>query len=262
MLVDLALDPKKTSKKIAEFIRLTLSKAGFSKVVVAISGGIDSAVSCTLAVRALSAGNVYPCLFPYKSLNKEGLEDAQSVIDILAIPRENVMTIDIKQFVDHITDTDSSMDDLRRGNVMVRTRMLLLFDQAKIRNALVLGTENKTENLLGYYTRFGDEASDIEPIIHLYKTQVRQLAKHLKLPEQIISKSPTAGMWHGQTDEGEFGFTYEEADQILHLFVDKQKSIEDIVNVGFSKATVDKVLERMHKNQFKHDLPCHLPVTE
>ena len=254
-MVNLAIDPIKTTQQIVGFIKRTLPKTGFNSLVVGLSGGIDSAVSCTLAVRALSAGNVYPCLFPYGTLNKEGLDDAQSVIDTLAIPRENVMIIDIKQFVDPFTDTDSTMDNLRRGNVMVRMRMLLLFDQAKKRNALVLGTENKTERLLGYYTRFGDEASDIEPIIHLYKTQVSQLAKHLKLPEKIIAKSPTAGMWHGQTDEGEFGFTYQEADKILHLFVDKKKFTEDIARIGFPKATIDKVLERMRVNQFKYNLP-------
>src|SRR3989338_3076190 len=122
-MVNLAIDTIKTTQQIVRFIKSTLSKTGFNSVVVGLSGGIDSAVSSTLAVHALSAVNVYPCLFPYKSLNKEGSDDAQSVIDILAIPRENVTTIDIKPFVDPITDTDSSMDDLRHGNVMVRMRM-------------------------------------------------------------------------------------------------------------------------------------------
>lgn len=258
MNVDLSIDLSQTAEEIIAFIKETVAKAGFSKVVIGLSGGIDSAVSCTLAVRALSAVNVCPCLFPYETLNKEGQEDAQSIIDMLTIPRESVITIDIKPFVDPIADTDSSMDDLRCGNVMVRMRMLLLFDQAKKRNSLVLGTENKTEHLLGYYTRFGDEASDIEPIIHLYKTQIRQLADYLKLPPKIIDKPPTAGMWKGQTDEDEFGFTYEDADKILYLFVDKKIPKGAIIAMGFSPELVSKVLTRMEKNCFKHELPYHI----
>lgn len=258
MTIDLSIDPSQTTEKIVTFIKETVAKAGFSKVVVGLSGGIDSAVSCALSVRAIDASNVYPCIFPYGELNQEGLEDAKTVIDTLQIPQGNVTTIDLKPLVDPMVQTDSSMGDLRRGNIMVRLRMLLLFDQAKKRNALVLGTENKTEHLLGYFTRFGDEASDMEPIMHLFKTQVRQLATYLKIPEKIIANVPTAGMWHGQTDEGEFGFTYTEADGILYLYVDKKKSKEEIVGAGFVTNTVERVLERMQKNKFKHDLPYRL----
>ncbi len=141
---------------------------------------------------------------------------------------------------------------------MVRMRMILLYDLSKKYNALVLGTENKTEHLLGYFTRFGDEASDIEPLQNLYKTQVKQLASYLGVPEEIIKKPPTAGMWQGQTDEGEFGFTYEEADQILSLWHDKKADREVIIKAGFSPDTVDKVIKRVTDNSFKHNLPYTL----
>jgi len=131
-------------------------------------------------------------------------------------------------------------------------RMILLFDLAKKYKALVLGTENKTEHLLGYFTRFGDSASDIEPIRHLYKTQVRKLAKYLKIPEKIIKKTPTAGLWQGQTDEREFGFSYGEADQILLLYLDQKKNVEEIVNKGIKLEQVEKVVKRLKANEFKH----------
>ena len=133
--------------------------------------------------------------------------------------------------------------------------MILLFDLAKRENALVLGTENKTEHLLGYFTRFGDEASDVEPIRNLYKTQVRQLAPYLGIPKKIIEKTPTAGMWAGQTDEGEFGFTYEDADKILTLYREQKKTAEEIGKEGLKKDVIEKVLGRMKVNEFKHRLP-------
>ena len=134
--------------------------------------------------------------------------------------------------------------------------MIVLFDLAKKVNGLVCGTENKSENLLGYFTRFGDQASDIEPIAHLYKTQVYELAKYLKVPEAIIKQSPTAGLWQGQTDEGEFGFTYEEADQVLHLYFDQHQSVEKIEQRGLKNAKA--IIERVKQNGFKHQVPYHL----
>lgn len=143
----------------------------------------------------------------------------------------------------------------RLGNIMARVRMIILFDLAKKLNAIVSGTENKSERLLGYFTRFGDSASDIEPIAHLYKTQVYQLAKYLKVPEKIINQSPTAGLWDGQTDEDEFGFTYEEADQVLYLVDDRPQDINKIKK-DFPNA--EKIIERMQSNQFKLQTPYHL----
>ncbi len=255
MSVDLSINPQKETERIAEFLREKVKKAGFHKVIVGLSGGIDSATSCCLAVKALGAENVLVGLFPFGDLHKEGLEDAKILIDHLKIPSSSVKSVDIKPLVDSIITFDPQMDKLRRGNIIARMRMILLYDLAKKMNALVLGTENKTEHLLGYFTRFGDEASDIEPIRHLYKTEVRQLAEYLHIPGNIINKVPTAGLWEGQTDEGEFGFTYEEADQILCLFFDKNLAALEIEKAGFKREVIAKVLDHVKRNKFKHELP-------
>jgi len=246
-----SIDPEKTSEQLVTFLKTSFQKAGFTKAVIALSGGVDSATSCSLAVRALGANNVYPVLLPYGSFSMQGTLDAMSVIEALHTPPGHVTRIDIKPIVDLVPATDN----VRRGNLMARTRMMLLYDQAKKQNALVVGTENKTEHLLGYFTRFGDDASDIEPLRNLYKTQVYVLAKYLQLPDVVLSRVPTAGLWEGQTDEGGFGFTYKEADEILFLHFDEKKSTEEIVAAGFSKEIVDKVLARVRANDFKHHLP-------
>jgi len=241
-----SIDPEKTSEQLVTFLKTSFQKAGFTKAVIALSGGVDSATSCSLAVRALGANNVYPVLLPYGSFSMQGTLDAMSVIEALHTPPGHVTRIDIKPIVDLVPATDN----VRRGNLMARTRMMLLYDQAKKQNALVVGTENKTEHLLGYFTRFGDDASDIEPLRNLYKTQVYVLAKYLQLPDVVLSRVPTAGLWEGQTDEGEFGFTYKEADEILYQHFDEKKEI-----TGFPKEVVEKVLSRAAANDFKHHLP-------
>jgi NAD+ synthase len=259
MFADLSINPEKISEEIIEFVKKTVQKTGFSRLMVGLSGGLDSATSCALGVKAIGAENIYAGLFPYGKLNEEGLEEAKLLIKTLSIPETNVIITDIKPFVDLIVRTvDQSMDNLRRGNIIVRIRMILFYDLAKKYQALVLGTENKSEYLLGYYTRFGDEASDIAPIRHLYKTQVRQLAGYLKIPEKIVGKTPTAGLWSGQTDEGELGFTYKEADQILYQHVGLKKSKEEIIKSGLDKEAVEKVIGRMEANDFKHKTPYYL----
>lgn len=240
---------------IIRFLKTSFRVAGFSRAVVAMSGGVDSSVSAALAVRALGKENVYPLLLPYGNLNGQGVGDARLVITMLGVPEGNVSLVNIAPLVDPIIYLDPSMDKLRRGNVMARTRMILLYDQAKKRKALVVGTENKTEHLLGYFTRFGDEASDIEPLRNLYKTQVLELARQLELPEQITTKAPTAGLWEGQTDEDELGFTYRQADNVLSMVVDKKKSVEDVVASGIEQSVVERVIKRMKDNEFKHHLP-------
>ncbi|MFZ5845604.1 MAG: NAD+ synthase, partial [Patescibacteria group bacterium] len=253
----LTIDPAKTAEQLVKFLQDSFQAAGFTRAVIATSGGVDSSTSLTLAVRALGKENVFPLLLPYGQLNPPGVTDARAVISWLQIPESNVTQIDIASLADPILALVKEMDQVRRGNIMARVRMIVLFDQAKKRQALVVGAENKSEYLLGYFTRFGDEASDIEPLRHFYKTQVYVLAKYLGVPEQILSKKPTAGLWEGQTDEGEFGFTYAEADQILHLLYDEKKSVEEVVAAGFSQATVAKVKAWVDKNSFKH----HLPLT-
>ena len=251
----LEIVPDKTTRTLTAFIKESFKQAGFTKAVIALSGGVDSATSCALLVQALGPGNIFPVLLPYGKLNQTGTADAQSLIKLLRIPPENVTQTDIKPTADQVAAVDPSMDKVRRGNIMARVRMILLFDRAKQLKALVVGTENKSEHLLGYFTRFGDEASDIEPLRNLYKTQVYQLAEYLGVPQPILDKPPTAGLWQGQTDEGEFGFTYQEADEILFLHSEAKKTPEEIIGLGHNKAVVEQVMARTEDNDFKHFLP-------
>ncbi len=251
----LSIDAQKTAEELIEFIKSAFKKAGFSKAVIGLSGGVDSATAAALAVRALGANNVFVFLLPYGTLNSRGAEDAKKIVRVAGIPSKNVTVVNIQPAVDAILATETAVDDVRRGNAMARVRMTILFDQAKKLRGLVVGTENKSEHLLGYFTRFGDSASDIEPLRNLYKTQVYQLAAYLGIPREILEKPPTAGLWEGQTDEGEFGFTYKEADEILFQVYDQKKSAEEVIQSGFEKATVEKVLSRVAANSFKHGLP-------
>ena len=248
-----SINPEKTAGDLVGFLTSSFQKAGFTSAVIALSGGVDSATSCALAVRALGTDNVYPVLLPYGALNSQATIDAVTVTESLGINQFHVMRIDIKPIVDPLIAKDPGMDNVRKGNLMARARMMVLYDQAKKRHALVIGTENKTEHLLGYFTRFGDEASDLEPLRNLYKTQVYEVARYLKLPDVILSRAPTAGLWEGQTDEGEFGFTYKEADEILHQSIDEKTPEEKIT--GFDSDIVKRVLARVTSNDFKHHLP-------
>ena len=249
------MNPSQTVEQLTAFVKRAFQEAGFIRAVIALSGGVDSATSCALTVRAIGKENVFTVLLPYGSLDEQGAVDAKKVIEWLHMPQKNTTVVDIKSLVDPVISIDPAMDNVRRGNIMARMRMIVLFDEAKKRNALVVGTENKSEHLLGYYTRFGDEASDIEPLRNFYKTEVLQLARFLGVPEPIISKKPTAGLWEGQTDEGELGFSYKNADEILHQLYDNKKSTEDIIASGFDRMLVEKVETRMRSNAFKHRLP-------
>jgi len=239
-------NPKIITEQLVAFLKQSFQNAGFSKAVIALSGGIDSATSCALAVRALGVENVYPILMPYGVLSAHATIDAMDVVTSLGISSFHATRIDIKPIIERVLPQDK----VRQGNMMARTRMMLLYDQAKKQNALVVGTENKTEHLLGYFTRFGDEASDIEPLAGLYKTQVYAVARYLGLPDVVVSRAPTAGLWEGQTDEREFGFTYKEADEILYQHFDLKQEV-----TGFPKEVVDRVLARAAQNDFKHHLP-------
>ncbi len=241
--------------QIRDFIRTTLSEAGFSRVVMNISGGVDSAVTAALALEAVGPQHLFLAMMPYGEMGTPGLHHATLLLEALHIPREQCFRFDIKRAVDAIVDQTEAPNRVRLGNIMARVRMIYLFDLAKRLGALVCGTENKTEYYLGYFTRFGDEASDLEPIRSLYKTQVWELARALNLPPQIIQQAPTAGLWEDQTDEDELGFSYQDADAVLFHSFDEHLTVDDIVTKGVPRETVIKVLERVESFDFKHRLP-------
>lgn len=251
-MTDLSLNPELVRKILTGFIRSEITRVGFSRAVVNLSGGLDSAVSCVLAVEALGAENVLALRLPYKSSSQDSLEHAQLLIDRVGCQSA---TIPITEMVDPLIAFDPEMSAIRKGNVMARARMIVAYDQSEAFRGLVVGSGNKTESLLGYTTLYGDSACALNPIGDLYKTQVRQLARAIDVPEPIIAKPPSADLWAGQTDEGELGFTYGEVDKLLFLLVDQRYRPEECVEAGFDEAFVRKVVERIRRNQFKRVLP-------
>ncbi len=252
MAIDLSIHTGLARTILTNFIRSEISRAGFTRGVIALSGGLDSAVSCYLAAEALGPENLLAVRMPYKTSSTESLEHAQLVIDALGIPS---LTIPISEMADPLIERYPAMSSVRKGNIMARLRMIVIYDQSEEFHGLVVGTGNKTEILLGYTTLFGDSACALNPLGDLYKTQVRQLARDLGVPAAIIDKPPTADLWLGQTDEGELGFTYAEVDQLLYLLVDQRYSPEDCVAAGFGESFVKKVVERVRRNHFKRILP-------
>jgi NAD+ synthase len=252
MEINLSIDPGLVRKILTEFIRSEITRVGFLRAVVNLSGGIDSAVSFVLAVEALGQQNVLAIRLPYKTSSTDSLEHAQMLIDQFGCPS---VTIPITEMVDPLIAREPGMSEVRKGNIMARARMIVAYDQSEAFKGLVVGTGNKTEILLGYTTLFGDSACALNPIGDLYKTQVRQLARALGIPELIIVKPPSADLWTGQTDEGELGFTYEAVDKLLYLLVDQRYSPEECIEAGFDEKFVRQVFERVRKSQFKRIMP-------
>ena len=234
------------------FLRKEVRRVGFEKVVLGLSGGVDSALVAALAARALGPGNVTGISMPYRLSNPESLADARAVAESLEI---ELRVIEITPQVDAYFERFPESDDARRGNKMARERMTILYDQSSAQNALVVGTSNKTELLLGYGTIFGDMASALNPIGDLYKSQVWQLAAHLGVLEKIIKKPPSADLWEGQSDEQELGFAYAAVDRLLFYLVDKRYSAEELVEMGHDRAFVDSVMRRVRLNQYKRRPP-------
>jgi NAD+ synthase len=235
-----------------KFIRETVHEAGFSRAVIGLSGGVDSALSAFLTVEALGAENVLGLRMPYETSSPESLEHAELVIEKTGIQSE---TYSITAAVDAILEDFPEAGQVRRGNVMARMRMIYLYDQSHAFEGLVMGTGNKTETLLGYSTRYGDGAFDLNPLADLYKAQVRQLASFLGVPRAIIEKPPSADLWLGQTDEEELGFTYQDADQLLYLLVEEQNTAPECVEAGFDEELVETVIGRVLRYRFKSKLP-------
>ena len=249
---DLTIHSELANRILTGFIHSEIIRMGFTRALVGLSGGIDSALSCYLAAAALGPQNVLAVRMPYRTSSADSLDDAQKVIDATGVQS---LTIPISDMADALINRFPEMNPMRRGNIMARMRMVTLYDQSAAFNGLVVGTGNKTEILLGYTTLYGDSACAINPLGDLYKTQVRQLSRDLGVPQSIIDKAPSADLWSGQTDESELGFTYAEVDQLLYLLVDEGYSPEECVEAGFNEDFVRKVLRRIQRNQFKRMLP-------
>lgn len=237
---------------LAGFIKSEITRVGMSRAIIGLSGGLDSALSCALAVEALGRENVLAVRMPYKASSKDSLDHAQLLIDQLQIPNK---TIEITDMVDPLFKLDHEITNMRKGNIMARERMIVLYDQSEVFKGLVIGTSNKTEILLGYSTMYGDSASAMNPLGDLYKTQVRQLSRAMNIPGQIIDKAPSADLWADQTDEKELGFTYDEVDKLLYLLVDQRYSPQEAIEAGFNEKFVNVVTTRIRRNQFKRMQP-------
>jgi len=258
-MIDLAINTDLTCKKLTGFIESEVARAGLERAVVGLSGGVDSALSCCLAVEALGPQNVLAVRMPYKTSARDTLEHAQWVIEKTAV---QFLTVPITEMVDPLFERFPEAREIRRGNAMARARMIVLYDQSAAFRGLVVGTGNKTEILLGYTTLYGDSACALNPIGDLYKTQVRQLARAMGIPAEIIEKPPSAGLWAGQTDEGELGFTYEEVDRLLYLLVEKRYTPKECVEAGLAEDFVQRVIERMQRNYFKRVMPPIARLTD
>ncbi|MBM4427393.1 MAG: NAD+ synthase [Chloroflexi bacterium] len=250
--INLSLNTNLARDILAGFIKSEITRVGMSRAVIGLSGGLDSALSCALAVEALGKGNVLAVRMPYKASSKDSLDHAQLLIDQLGVPSK---TIEITDMVEPLFKLDPDISNMRKGNIMARERMIVLFDQSEVFKGLVVGTSNKTEILLGYSTIYGDSASAMNPTGDLYKTQVRQLSRAMNIPAPIIDKPPSADLWADQTDEKELGFTYEEVDKLLYLLVDQRYSPQEAVEAGFDEAFVRTVTTRIRRNQFKRMQP-------
>jgi len=258
MLGELRLDAAYERRRIVAFIREQTAAAGCSRLVIGLSGGVDSTLVAVLSAEAVGAGNVQAMILPYETSNPESEAHARMVIDALGLPYER---FDITPMVHPLLARYPDMDERRKGNIMARSRMIILFDQSARLNGLVVGTSNRTETLLGYFTLHGDGAAGFKPIAHLYKCQIRELARAVGVPEVIVTKAPSADLWDGQTDEGELGFTYDEADQVLYWLMERGLNVDEIAAKGFDPRVAAEIQRRMWATAFKRRWPPTLEPT-
>jgi NAD+ synthase len=255
---DLALDVAATSKILEGFVKTEVERTGLHRVVLGLSGGIDSALAAFIAVRALGPSGVVGVLMPYKTSSPSSIRDAEAVVGALGIVAER---FEISQMVEVFAAKAGNVGPRRLGNVMARVRMLILYDRSVEHDALVLGTSNKTELLLGYGTIHGDLASALNPLGDLYKTQVRELSKALGVPEPILTKPPSADLWPEQTDEDDLGASYDEIDRILALLVDARMSAGAVIAKGFPRESVMRIRKQIMRSQFKRRMPLIAKVS-
>jgi NAD+ synthase len=250
-------DYAKLAEDLTGWIAGYVRGAGFSGVVLGVSGGVDSAVSAALAVRGLGAGNVHALLLPHAESDPDSESDGLLVCDQLGLAHERV---DITPYCAPLLADIPPDARIRRGNVKARVRMILLFDRSSAIPALVLGTGNKTEGLLGYTTLHGDDACGLNPLAQAYKTEVWELAKNLGLPERVIAKAPSADLWPTQTDEGELGMRYRQADEILFDFAERGMDQDSLISAGHDPAVVDHLLGIVKRCAFKRRGPAVPPA--
>lgn len=259
MTVELSIDVEEVAGDLAAFIARRVERAGASGGVLGLSGGLDSAIVAFLAVRALGPDRVWPFFLPYRSSSAASSKGAKLVARKLGL---SATVMDITPQIDAYFRDIGDQTPLRLGNKAARERMSILYDHAKAKGGLVLGTGNRTERLLGYTTLWGDMACDLAPIGGLLKTQTRALATALGVPQTIIGRPPSADLWPGQTDEGELGISYETADALLHLMVDRRLSEGDIVALGYDRTDVHRVRHLMRGSAYKRRLPPTPPIPE
>ena len=282
---ELAIDTRVARRIMVDFVRGQLRQAGFERAVLGLSGGIDSAVVAFLVAEAIGPERLLCVLMPYRTSSPESLADARAVVDRLGCAS---LVVDISRIVDGYFGGQSGNDaggrgrsddlapaadrpacagvrpdssgaaapsSLRRGNFMARARMAVLYDQSAAWGGLVVGTGNKTEVLIGYTTHFGDDACAFDPVGDLYKSQLRQVAADIGVPEAIISKPPSADLWPGQTDEAEVGTSYAELDRLLYWMVDRRRSPAELVGGGFDPGFVERVGRMVAGAEFKRQVP-------
>ena len=257
-MTKLAVNTKLLRRMLVGFIREEVHKVGVRRGVLGLSGGIDSALVAYLAAEALGPENVHACIMPYRTSNPESEAHARLAAEDLGI---NYDVIEITSMVDAYFELYPAADNMRRGNKMARERMTILYDHSAVHSALVLGTSNKTELLLGYGTLFGDMASALNAIGDIYKTQVWQLSEEMGVPREIIEKKPSADLWAGQTDEQELGFTYGEVDELLYHMVDLRMSRGELVAAGFAPEFIDTISAKVQNSHFKRRLPVIAKVS-
>jgi NAD+ synthase len=252
--------PAQAIEVIVGFIRSQLGQTGFSRLVVGLSGGVDSATVAFLAARAIGPDNLLALRMPFRTSSEASEADALRVVDALGCRTERVeITPMVEPMLELIADGDAPIEsdelNVRRGNVMARQRMIVLYDRSAAFDALVIGTSNKTEALLGYGTLHGDMAAALAPIGDLYKSQVRAVATELGVPREILDKPPSADLWPGQTDEGELGRTYDLLDRALFALVDRRWSVDRCVAAGLDRTLVEWVASRVARMEFKRQQP-------
>ena len=247
---------------ISEVLRIEITRTGIEKAVIGLSGGIDSALSLFLAVQALGPENVTAIFMPYKSSVDTSRIHSEAAARSAGV---ELITREITPMADPYFESLPEMDRMRRGNVLARLRMILLYDLSAEKRALVVGTSNKTEMLLGYSTLWGDMASAVNPIGDLYKFQVRELSRHLGVPAEIIDKAPSADLWEGQTDEEELDISYDLADRILYYWADcgwrEERLVRALEEAGIGPEPFQKVLRMVQGSQFKRKMPVIAKVS-